>query len=62
LTPVNRLTSHSFQTYSKDTQKEGIMHPIAFSIITGVVLLGVIVSFYLKSRGHKKDSDFNIYS
>lgn len=38
------------------------MHPIAFSIITGVVLLGVIVSFYLKTRVNKKDSDFNIYS
>jgi hypothetical protein len=38
------------------------MHPIAFSIITGVVLLGVIFSFYLNSRGDKNDSDFNIYS
>ena len=38
------------------------MHPIAYSIITGVILLGVILTFYLNSRGNKKDSDFNIYS
>jgi hypothetical protein len=38
------------------------MHPIAYSIITGVILLGVILSLYLHNRGNKKDSDFNIYS
>ncbi|MCS3795473.1 hypothetical protein GGD38_000811 [Chitinophagaceae bacterium OAS944] len=38
------------------------MHPIAYSIITGVILLGVILSFYFTNRSHKNDSDFNIYS
>jgi hypothetical protein len=62
LTPGNRLTNHGCPINSKDTQKEGIMHPIAYSIITGVILIGFILTFYLNNKSNKKDSDFNIYS
>jgi len=62
LVQVNRLTNHSCHINSKDTQKEGVMHPIAYSIITGVILLGIVLSFYFTHRNNKNDSDFNIYS
>lgn len=38
------------------------MHPIAYSIITGLVLIGFILSIYINKKGKKNDSDFNIYS
>lgn len=38
------------------------MHSIAFPIITGIVLIGLILSFYLNKKGKKNDSDLNIYS
>jgi hypothetical protein len=38
------------------------MHTIAFPIISGIVLIGLILSFYLNNKGNKNDSDLNIYS
>jgi hypothetical protein len=38
------------------------MNPIAFPIITGIVMIGVIVSFFLNNKRNKNDSDLNIYS
>jgi hypothetical protein len=38
------------------------MHSIAFPIITGIVLIGLVLSYFLNNKGNKNDSDFNIYS
>jgi hypothetical protein len=38
------------------------MNSIAFPIITGIVMIGVIVSFFLNNKRNKNDSDLNIYS
>jgi hypothetical protein len=38
------------------------MNPIAFPIITGIVLIGFILSFFLNNKRNKNDSDLNIYS
>jgi hypothetical protein len=38
------------------------MNPIAFPIITGIIMIGIVLSFFLNSKRNKNDSDFNIYS
>jgi hypothetical protein len=38
------------------------MNPIAFPIITGIVLVGLVLSFFLNNKRNKNDSDLNIYS
>jgi hypothetical protein len=38
------------------------MNPIAFPIITGIIMIGIILSYFLNSKRNKNDSDLNIYS
>jgi hypothetical protein len=38
------------------------MNTIAFPIISGVVLIGLLISSYLNRKNNKTDNDINIYS